>query len=197
VVTLIQILSLLLFKFICLIFYLFFNLGLWCEFWAKNWISGTNEDFGPKIEFRPARLSPKFKQVGPTRNSNNTGFFELEPGRARRPECTLIAQATIVSQPNICADQARLCRAAYARVQAECMPTLLTLFLLYFSNKKLITEPIWYSCSWYFLNKTIPHMIYNIWWFIYSLFCSASSDTNKQTNIGYIYPECINANNQT
>jgi hypothetical protein len=104
VITLIQILSLILFKFICLIFYLFYY---FFEFMALMWILGKKLNFGPKIEFRavmwilgfynfgpsemsPARLSNYGPGHGPTRNSNNTGLFGLGPGRAGRPECTPI-----------------------------------------------------------------------------------------------------------
>jgi hypothetical protein len=88
VVTLIQILSLILFKFICLIFYLFYY---FFEFGALMWILGQKLNFGPKIEFRtlmwisdfynfgspemsPARLS----NYGPARNSNGTDWPEIQ-----------------------------------------------------------------------------------------------------------------------
>jgi hypothetical protein len=114
VVTLIQILSLILFKFICLIFYLFYY---FFEFRALMWILGQKLNFRPKIEFRaviwisgfynfgpsemsPARLSNYGLGRGPMArpmgrpgtawNSNNTGLFGLGPGWAGRPECTPI-----------------------------------------------------------------------------------------------------------
>jgi hypothetical protein len=122
VVTLIQILSLILFKFICLIFYLFYY---FFEFRAVMWILGQKLNFGLKIEFRtlmwisgfynfgppemsPARLSnyglgrrlgpwtgparPEIQTVGPARNSNNTDLSSL--GRTGWPECTPILAGT-------------------------------------------------------------------------------------------------------
>ena len=105
-VTLIQILSLILFKFICLIFYLFYY---FFEFRALMWILGQKLNFGPKIEFRavmwilgfynfgppemsPARLSnygpgrgPRARPIGrpgTARNSNGLGRPEIQTIRA-------------------------------------------------------------------------------------------------------------------
>jgi hypothetical protein len=47
----------------------------------------------------PARHDPKFKQVGPTRNSNNTGLFGLGPDRAGRSECTPIIHSKPLHSP--------------------------------------------------------------------------------------------------
>ena len=106
VVTLIQILSLILFKFIYLIFYLFYY---FFEFRALMWILGQKLNFGPKIEFRaamwisgfynfgapemsPARLSnygpgrgPRARPMGrpgTTQNSNGPGRPEIQTIRA-------------------------------------------------------------------------------------------------------------------
>jgi hypothetical protein len=93
VVTLIQILSLILFKFICLIFYLFYY---FFEFRALMWILGQKLKFGPKIEFRalmwisgsynfgppemsPARLSNYGSGRGP--RARPMGRPEIQTGR--------------------------------------------------------------------------------------------------------------------
>jgi hypothetical protein len=80
VVTLIQILSLILFKFICLIFYLFYY---FFEFRALMWILGQKLNFRPKIEFRAVMWISGFYNFGspemsPSRLSN------YGPGRGRR-----------------------------------------------------------------------------------------------------------------
>jgi hypothetical protein len=43
----------------------------------------------------PTQHDPKFKRVGPGRNSNNTGIFGLGPDRVGRPECTPIVLSLV------------------------------------------------------------------------------------------------------
>jgi hypothetical protein len=133
VVTLIQILSLILFKFICLVFYLFYY---FFEFRALMWILGQKLNFGPKIEFRaimwisgfynfgPPEMSPaRLSNYGPGRGPRGRPMGR--PGTARnsngpgRPEIQIIRAFSSLDRAGPAGPNVHLYPLRFSRVRAH------------------------------------------------------------------------------